>query len=332
MRANGDTLQITGEGLRPAQSGLSDKAPPEHQDPPRRGDPRRARRRRTPGRSPSCRKSKAPSSRSIRATARSRRMVGGFDFDKNKFNHVTQAWRQPGSSFKPFIYSAALEKGFTPATVDQRRARCSSTPAPTGGQPWEPKNYDGTFDGPMSHAPRARQVEEHGVDPHPAVDRHALRAGLDQQLRLRPREAPGLPADGAGRRLGHADADGDGLRGVRQRRLPRQPLPRDARHRPQGQGAGRDAAARCSTRRMRAIPQRNAFIMDSLLQERGAQRHRPPRRRQALKRADLYGKTGTTNDSLDAWFAGFQPTHGRRWPGSATTRRASWATRKPAAA
>ena len=44
-------------------------------------------------------------------------LVGGFDFNKNKFNHVTQAWRQPGSSFKPFIYSAALEKGFTPMTV-----------------------------------------------------------------------------------------------------------------------------------------------------------------------------------------------------------------------
>src|SRR3990167_5643422 len=46
-----------------------------------------------------------------------RAMVGGFDFERNKFNHVIQAWRQPGSSFKPFIYSAALEKGFTPATV-----------------------------------------------------------------------------------------------------------------------------------------------------------------------------------------------------------------------
>ena len=44
-------------------------------------------------------------------------LVGGFDFAKNKFNHVTQAWRQPGSSFKPFIYSAALEKGFTPVTI-----------------------------------------------------------------------------------------------------------------------------------------------------------------------------------------------------------------------
>ena len=78
-----------------------------------------------------------------------RALVGGFDFAKNKFNHVTQAWRQPGSSFKPFIYSAALERGFTPATVIND-APLFFDAGVTGGQPWEPKNYDGTFDGPMS--------------------------------------------------------------------------------------------------------------------------------------------------------------------------------------
>ena len=76
-------------------------------------------------------------------------MVGGFDFANGKFNHVTQAWRQPGSSFKPFIYSAALEKGFTPATVVNDAPLFFDAGA-TGSQPWEPKNYDGQFDGPMS--------------------------------------------------------------------------------------------------------------------------------------------------------------------------------------
>jgi penicillin-binding protein 1A len=75
--------------------------------------------------------------------------VGGFDFDKNKFNHVTQAWRQPGSSFKPFIYSAALEKGFTPTTMIND-APLFFDAGVTGGQPWEPKNYDGKFEGPMT--------------------------------------------------------------------------------------------------------------------------------------------------------------------------------------
>jgi len=77
-----------------------------------------------------------------------RALVGGFDFGRNKFNHVTQAWRQPGSSFKPFIYSAALEKGFTPATVIPDEPVVLEAEE-TGSQRWEPKNYDGKFEGPM---------------------------------------------------------------------------------------------------------------------------------------------------------------------------------------
>ncbi len=71
-----------------------------------------------------------------------RAMVGGFDFNRNKFNHVTQAWRQPGSSFKPFIYSASLEKGLSPSTLIND-APISFDAGQTGGQAWEPKNYDG---------------------------------------------------------------------------------------------------------------------------------------------------------------------------------------------
>ena len=148
-----------------------------------------------------------------------RALVGGFDYGKSKFNHVTQAWRQPGSSFKPFIYSAALEKGFTPATVVNDAPLFFDAGA-TGSQPWEPKNYDGKFDGPMPLQHRAGEVEEHGLDPRAAVDRRRLRAGLDHALRLRRRQTSGLPDDGAGRRLGDAAADGQRLQRVRQRRLP----------------------------------------------------------------------------------------------------------------
>src|SRR5688572_2544891 len=77
-----------------------------------------------------------------------RALVGGFDFHRNQFNHVTQAVRQAGSGFKPFIYSAALEKGFTPATVIND-APLTFTAAQTGSEPWEPKNFDGKFDGPI---------------------------------------------------------------------------------------------------------------------------------------------------------------------------------------
>ena len=76
-------------------------------------------------------------------------LVGGFDFNRSQFNHITQAWRQPGSSFKPFVYSAALEKGFTPATVINDAPLIFNADQ-TGNEPWEPKNYDGKFEGPMS--------------------------------------------------------------------------------------------------------------------------------------------------------------------------------------
>ncbi|MGE5622983.1 MAG: penicillin-binding protein 1A, partial [Bacillota bacterium] len=78
-----------------------------------------------------------------------RALVGGFDFNRNKFNHVTQAWRQPGSSFKPFIYSASLEKGLSPATIIAD-SPISFDAGQTGGQAWEPKNYDGKYEGPMT--------------------------------------------------------------------------------------------------------------------------------------------------------------------------------------
>src|SRR5690606_26321107 len=76
-----------------------------------------------------------------------RALVGGFDFQKNKFNHVTQAWRQPGSTFKPFIYSSALEKGLSPATMINDSPLYYGSNV-TGGQPWEPRNYDSRFEGP----------------------------------------------------------------------------------------------------------------------------------------------------------------------------------------
>ena len=78
-----------------------------------------------------------------------RALVGGFDFNQNKYNHVTQARRQPGSSFKPFVYSAALEKGYTPATV-MEDAPLNFSASQTGNKAWSPQNYENTFEGAMS--------------------------------------------------------------------------------------------------------------------------------------------------------------------------------------
>lgn len=303
-RANGDTLEIVGDGLKPAQSGLSDKAPPNIKI--RRGAVIRV-----------VKTAKGaweitqlpevegafvaldPRDGSIRA------LVGGFDFDKNKFNHAAQAWRQPGSSFKPFIYSAALEKGFTPATVIND-APLFFDAGVTGGQPWEPKNYDGKYDGPMSMrtglaksknmisirilqavGPKTAQdwVGRFGFDPekHPAYLTMALGAGSVTPLQMA--SAYSVFANG-GYRVNPwliskvTDHKGRVITETTPPALTDQP---------------------------RVIDARNAFVMSSLLQE--VTRTGTAARAQAtLKRPDLYGKTGTTNDSVDAWFAGYQPT------------------------
>jgi penicillin-binding protein 1A len=233
-----------------------------------------------------------------------RALVGGFDFAKNKFNHVTQAWRQPGSSFKPFIYSAALEKGFTPATV-VNDAPLFFDAGVTGGQPWEPKNYDGTFDGPMtlrkglaksknmvsirilqSVGPRHAQewVGRFGFDEdkHPAYLTMALGAGSVTPMQM----ATGYSvfANGGYRVQPHLITR---IADYKDRILVDSPT---AAHPEDSQ---------------RVIPARNAYVMTSLLQE--VTRSGTAARAQAtLRRSDIYGKTGTTNDSMDAWFAGYQ--------------------------
>jgi penicillin-binding protein 1A len=232
-------------------------------------------------------------------------LVGGFDFAKNKFNHVTQAWRQPGSSFKPFIYSAALEKGFTPATV-VNDAPLFFDAGVTGGQPWEPKNYDGTFEGPMTLrrglaksknmisirvlqaiGPQYAQdwITRFGfdADKHPAYLTMALGAGAVTPLQM----AAGYSvfANGGYRINPWVISKVSEQRG----KVLVQSAPPTL-----------DESAR-------AIEPRNAFMMSSLLQE--VTRSGTAAKAQAtLKRPDLYGKTGTTNDSMDAWFAGYQPT------------------------
>jgi len=303
-RANGDTLEITGDGLKPAQSGLSDKAPPNIKI--RRGAVIRV--VKTPKNAWEITQlpevegafvALDPRSGSIRA------LVGGFDFDKNKFNHAAQAWRQPGSSFKPFIYSAALEKGFTPATVIND-APLFFDAGVTGGQPWEPKNYDGKYDGPMSmrtglaksknmisirilQAVGAKNAQEwvsrfgFDAEKHPAYLTMALGAGSVTPLQMA--TAYSVFANGGYRVNPWLIAKVTDHKG----RVISETAPPTSAELP------------------RAIDARNAFIMNSLLQE--VTRSGTAARAQAtLKRPDLYGKTGTTNDSVDAWFAGYQPT------------------------
>jgi penicillin-binding protein 1A len=304
VRQNGDRFEITGEGLRPAQSGLSDKAPPKIKI--RRGAVIRA--MKTPKDTWEITQLPEVEGAFIALDPRDgsiHAMVGGFDFNKNKFNHATQAWRQPGSSFKPFIYSAALEKGFTPATI-VNDAPLFFDAGVTGGQPWEPKNYDGKFEGPMPlHTALAKSknmvsirvlqaVGTHNAqewitrfgfeaEKHPAYLTMALGAGSVTPMQMA--TAYSVFANG-GYRINPwlitkiTDQKGKAL-------VESQPP--------------------LLNESVRAIDARNSFIMNRLLQEI-ARSGTAARAQATLKRTDLYGKTGTTNDSIDTWFAGFHPT------------------------
>jgi len=304
VRQNSEQITITGAGLRPVESGLSDKAPA-------------ARRIRKGAVVRIVQLSKGqweitqlpevegafvaltPQTGAIRA------LVGGFDFAKNKFNHVTQAWRQPGSSFKPFIYSAALEKGLSPATMVNDEPLFFDGGV-TGGQPWEPKNYDGKFDGPMSlrtglaksknmvsirvlqsvgTRPAQEWVTRFGfeADKHPPYLTMALGAGSVTVMQM----ATGYSvfANGGYRVSPHLI---NRITDYKDRLLVDSP------------------PIEINEASQRVIPQRNAFVMTSMMQE--VTRSGTAARAQAtLNRPDIYGKTGTTNDAMDAWFAGYHP-------------------------
>ena len=233
-----------------------------------------------------------------------RALVGGFDFNRNKFNHITQAFRQPGSSFKPFIYSAALEKGFTPATVIND-APLVVDPAQTGYQDWEPRNFDGEYSGPIrlrtaltksknlvsvrilqAITPQYAQdyITRFGFDPsrHPPYLTMALGAGTATPLQMAAGYA--VFANGGYRISPYyieriQDERGNQLAQAKPERA--------------GEGA------------QRVIDARNAFIMNTLMQDVISQGTGV--RAMELKRKDLAGKTGTTNENVDALFVGFQP-------------------------
>jgi len=243
--------------------------------------------------------SASPQDGSIRA------LVGGFDFDRSKFNHVTQAWRQPGSSFKPFIYSAALEKGYAPSSVVEDEPITISAEE-TGSQAWEPKNYDGKYDGPMTlrtalarskNMVSIRLLKSIGTryaqdyvgrfgfeaDKHPPYLTMALGAGsvtpwhmlsaysvfANGGYKIEPYVVKQI-VDGNGKVLAKVDP----------------PLAGDEQ--------------------LRVIDPRNAYLIDSMMHD--VVRRGTATRALALKRADLAGKTGTTNEYVDAWFCGYQPS------------------------
>ncbi len=223
-------------------------------------------------------------------------MVGGNDFGRSKFNRATQAYRQPGSAFKPFVYTLALEEGMTPEDLIED----APISFPGSGGTWSPRNYDGRFEGPITLRrafARSRNV--------PAV-RLANRFGIEQVLRSArrfgisgPGLAPYLPVA-----LGAAEVtllemtsaySAYGNDGVRV-------TPRYLRKVTDYEGATQeeqlievsDVVSRDTARTMVAL-------LQSVVEEGTARRAR------VLNRA-VAGKTGTTNDYTDAWFIGLTPS------------------------
>ena len=233
-------------------------------------------------------------------TGRIRALVGGFDFARQPFNHATQAWRQPGSSFKPLLYSAALEQGVMPATV------VDDLPF-TAANGWSPQNSDGRFDGPMTvrqalaksknlvsvrvaqqvgAGPVREWAGRLGLDPARQPDNLTLALGTGSVTPLQMARAYATFANGGWRVdpvLVERITDAQGR--VLFEAPPAAPLAEEAR----------------------VLPARNVFVTTSLLQD--VTRVGTAARAQAtLARGDLYGKTGTTDDAVDAWFAGFHPS------------------------
>ncbi len=304
-RKGGDLVTLSGDGLKFATRMLDDKAPPAKRI--RRGAVIRVQKDDKGNwqivQMPEVEAAFVaidPQTGSIRA------LVGGFDFNRNKFNHVTQAWRQPGSSFKPFIYSASLEKGYTPASIipDEPIVYPASV---TGSQAWEPKNYDGKYEGAMTlrtalaksknmvsirilEAIGTHYAQDYttrfGFDPdkHPAYLTMALGAGSVTPWQMV--SAYAVFANGGYRIQPYA---------VREIRDERNEVLAQAQPTPAG------------NEELRAIDPRNAWLMDSLLRDVTLY-GTATRATKTLKRRDLAGKTGTTNEHVDAWFCGYQRT------------------------
>lgn len=232
-------------------------------------------------------------------------LVGGFDFNRKQFNHVTQAWRQPGSSFKPFIYSAAIEKGFTPASIINDAPLVVNL-SDTGGELWAPKNYDGRFEGPMrlrqgliksKNLVSIRILQSIGVD---YAQDYVTKFGFDRN-KVGPylTMALGAVSTTPWQLLGGYAVFANGGYRVTPYLIQRI---EDER----GNLLSQTVPVEASKDAEQILDIRNTFTMVNMMQD--VVKHGTAIRAMQLGRQDLAGKTGTTSESMDAWFCGFHPT------------------------
>jgi penicillin-binding protein 1A len=301
--ATGEQITLKGDALKVAQAGLSAKATPELavragsvvrvvQQPAAKA-----------GAAPSWAVTQWPDVQAAlvsldAATGRVRALVGGFDFNRQPFNHVTQAWRQPGSSFKPFLYSAAMENGVTPATL------VNDAPF-IGADGWEPQNSDGQFDGPITlRQALARSKNMVSIRVLQQVGISTALSWVGQFGFDKARQPDNLTlALGAGSTTPMQLAQGYAV--LANGGWAVQPVVIERITDAKGKVLFEAAAPAAQADEQRVVPARNVFITNSLLND-VTRVGTAARAQQRLGRPDLYGKTGTTNDAVDAWFAGFQ--------------------------
>ncbi len=301
--SSGEEITLSGPGLSIAANLLSDKAPPNRRI--KRGAIIRVVQE---GRNWIITQMPEVASAFVSANTEDgaiRALVGGFDFNRNKFNHVTQAWRQPGSSFKPFIYSASLEKGLSPATIIND-APISFDGGQTGGQSWEPKNYDNKYEGPMTM--RTGLTKSKNMVSIRILSKIGAKYGQEYTTRFgfdAEKNPPYLTlALGAGavtplQMAGAYAVFANGGYKVNPYLITKIT---DST----GKVLSQVSPDKAGDPTNRVIDERNAFLMDSMLRD-VARAGTAAKAQAILKRPDLAGKTGTTNDSFDAWFAGYQP-------------------------
>lgn len=273
-------------------------------------------------------------------------LVGGFDFQRSKFNRITQAKRQPGSSFKPFIYSAALESGFTAASIINDAPIVIDDPGIE--EIWRPENYNKKSGGPtrlreaITHSLNLvsiRLLNEVGVS---RALKHIAKFGfntdeLPHNLSLALGSGSITPWQSAtaycilangGYKVDPyfidriEDYNGKIIFKAHPATVCRNcqgPAPGSLVEVQAGDRTREDSELRNNNHiendapvetaphnAERVVDEENIWIMNSLTRD-VVQRGTGVRAKRELKRSDLSGKTGTTNDQRDAWFAGYNP-------------------------
>ena len=253
-------------------------------------------------------------------TGRVLAMVGGFSYDQSQFNRATQALRQPGSSFKPIVYAAALDNGYTPSTL-VLDAPIEIDQGPGLGV-WKPENYENNFYGPSTlrfgiehsrNVMTVRLAQDIGM---PLIAEYAKRFGIYDDLPpylsialgagettlLRMVTAYGM-FDNGGRRIKPTliDRIQDRYGHTIYRHDERECDGCDANELDEPAGTLADRPARAGARSDDRLPD---HLDDG---RRGPARHRAGAGFQKQVGKPIAGKTGTTNDEKDAWFVGFSP-------------------------